>query len=387
MQKCKSVRKCKSVNYMRKSGVCELNDADRTTKPEALQARAGSIYSAKCDWDFEEPEHCSSCSDTHFCSTTKDNHCEIFGCPAPVPVPGAKILGNLFNVGTKRLYRCSDGAQQVSICQEDGTWTRVTLKCTCEKLEIENANYTIIETDSGVTEATISCASGYVPSSIKTIQCNKDEWKWENLEQFYCVSIYAPPWILVYRTIQGTKGARGIHSWWGDNGERADGEFRNDEIVDNWNDMNISRVKVDILNNFGDVAATLLFNGTGTDKWNWFSNETLIKSSWIDLRADTPVSVFSITGVRWQQSKRTDRPLRWAILQNKEKADGSFTVDCSETIVWFAVMRTRFSPCDDENIPGGKDIKIVFSGNKNGTTWEDGNLHEASEFMVSVLRK
>ena len=177
MQKCKSIRKCKSVNYMRKSGFCELNDADRTTKPEALQARAGSIYSAKSYWDFEEPEHCSSCSDTHFCSSAKDNHCEIFGCPAPVPVPGAKILGNLFDVGTKRLYRCNNGAQQVSICQEDGTWTRVTLKCTCEKLEIENANYTITETDSGVTEATISCASGYVPSGTKTIQCNKDEWK------------------------------------------------------------------------------------------------------------------------------------------------------------------------------------------------------------------
>lgn len=383
-QKCKDIRTCKSINYIRKSGFCELNYAEQTTNPGALQTRAGAIFSAKCDWDFEEPEQCNSCSDREFCLSDKDKSCQIFGCLPPVPVAGAKILGNLFNVGAKRLYKCSTGLQQASVCQDDRTWSPVTLTCTCGDLEIGNANYTTTETDSGVTEATISCDYGYVHVGIKTVQCNQSTWEWDKLEQVRCENILVAPWTLVYRTTHGTDmGNLAVYTAW--NKKRKHNKyFRNDEIVDNWSNMKIKRVKVDILNFSGKVAATLVFDGTGTDKKNWFSRDKLIYSTWGDLKADLSVTVFSITGLLWKSSNGKAYFLRWSILNAERNPNDVMAVDCSRTTVWLAIMKSINYPCDDVQRTN-KTFLIVFSDSENGTTWTSGKLKEAREFKVSVL--
>ena len=171
VQKCKDIRKCKSINFIRSSRFCELNNADRSTNSGALQTRGAVIFSSKHDWNFE-PEHCSPCSEGELCSLDQNQHCEIFGCPPPPPVAGATILGNLFNVETKRLYMCNNGVKQVSVCQEDGSWSPVNITCSCGEIQIENASVDITEYEDDGQEANITCNPGYFHRNVNKLQCN-----------------------------------------------------------------------------------------------------------------------------------------------------------------------------------------------------------------------
>ena len=405
MQKCKRVRKCKSINYMWKLGICELNDADVATSPEALQIRVGATFTSKADWNFEEPENCDSCSDGEFCSSDRGKKCEVLGCPPPQSVAGATILGNLFSIGTKRLYKCSNGVKQVSVCREDGNWSPVTITCTageifekekatpgkletenttcemdhatcgeleqdkgtCGELEIDNAIYAVAETDDGKIEAMVICNSGYVHSGVNKIHCDKRTWKWDRLDQVRCVNIYDGPWTLVYRIIQGE--VTNIYRTWK---SKSKTKFRKDGILDGkWQNVGIKQVKVDIIDNSGYVAATLIFDGKASTNLNWFSHENLINSSWTDLKTGISVDLFSLVGIDLGHITLTykgRRYIRWAIFNLEENADGYISIDCSKTVVWLAVMTARYHPCLDLPDDRNGQVIIVFSNNATGTT-------------------
>ena len=382
LQKCQDIRKCKSINYIRKTGFCEINDGDQITNPDALQTRMGSIFSSKHDWNFEEPEHCSSCSEGELCSSEQNKQCEIIGCPPPPPVAGATILGNLFNVGTKRLYRCNNGVQQVSVCQEDGSWSPVNITCSCSEIEIENAKYTITETEDGLIEATVVCDDGYFHYNANKIQCNSSTWKWDYLEQVRCVNIYAEPWTLVFRTTQAGRG-HVVRLWRRATSLRTGGEFRNDEILDNWFNLSIKQVKIDIVNVSGNVAATLVFNGEGIGG-HWFRRRRLINSSWTDLQTNVPVNVFSIYGLSNNKYNMEDylNGLKWAILNYEITADNFVSIDCSKSVIWLTVLMAVYHPCDERLRKMGKQRLIIFSNSANGTTWEGGKLELAREMNV-----
>ena len=75
------------------------------------------------------------------------------------------------------------------------------------------------------------------------------------------------------------------------------GVYRNSEIVDNWKTYNITKVKVNIIDN-ENVVAFLVFNGCGSSTSNWFDQNRLLESSWTDLTTTTPIQYFSLSGLQ-----------------------------------------------------------------------------------------
>ena len=376
---CKSIRKCKSVNFVRRSGFCHLNSADQADNPGALKEGVGYMFSPKSEWGFTVPAQCLTCSDYKSCNLSAGNQCNVVGCPAPDPVPGATIFGNLFHVGAKRLYKCDYGSgQEVRICQEDGSWSLISLSCprgTCTQPEIENANIDVTENDDGITEATISCNTGFFHRSVNKVQCNSDTMEWDRLDEVGCIEISVDSWTKVYRTVSGVKAGKVINSWKNDNNQ-ATGEFRNDEIVSHWQDKNFDRVKVEIIDSDDDNVKYLLFDRTATNNMNWFSRDKILSSSWTDLSKNSNVRFFRINGVKFSATGF----LRWVILNAEDESNGR--INCTTDLVWFAIAKPDNYPCTpDKELP---ERVIVYSKSLNGTTWEGGQLGFAKEVIVSV---
>ncbi|KAI8510957.1 hypothetical protein Bbelb_118730 [Branchiostoma belcheri] len=64
-------------------------------------------------------------------------------------------------------------------------------------------------------------------------------------------------------------------------------------VVDQWGSLNVQRVKV-VLESEGENVE-LIFDGTNTDKFNWFSKSRLLSSPWNDIDTE-PQNYFSIEG-------------------------------------------------------------------------------------------
>ena len=327
---CKSIQNCKSVNFIHRSGFCQLNIIDKTDRPEALKEGVGYLYSTKSEWDFTPPEECLTCSDVESCSTRSDNPCTIVGCPELDQVPSTTILGNLFHVGAKRLYKCDQsGEQEVRVCQQDGSWSPGSLNCsvgTCARPVIANASVNLMENDDGTTVANVSCHSGFFHQSVNKIQCNSSTLVWNDLDKVGCIEISVDSWTKVYRTVYDTKPDRVIYSWKLDSGQEA-GEFRNDQILSFWDKTNFDSVKVEIKDLEDDTVKYLIFNRTNTNNENWFRQDKILDCSWTDLSESGDVRFFKIGGV----TIISTGTLRWVILNVEDKSKEK--INCRSDLV------------------------------------------------------
>ena len=376
---CKTIKNCKSVNFIHRSGFCQLNTVDQADRPEALKERIGYVYSTKSDWDFTQPAECLACSDAESCNTRADNPCTVVGCLDLDHVPGTTILGNFFHIGAKRLYKCDNyGEQEVIVCQQDGSWSQVSLSCstgTCARPEVENANVNVTENLNGITEATILCNTGFFHRSMNKIQCNSGTLEWVNLEEVGCIEISVDSWTIIYRTVYDTTANSVINSWNSD-GKQEAGEFRYDQIISSWEETSFDSVKVEIKDLEDDTVKYLIFNRTNTNNKKWFSQDKILNSSWADLSESRDVRFFKITGVKFHSTGQ----LRWIILNAEDENKGQ--INCTSDLVWFAMTKPANYPCTpDRDLPGRV---MVYSKSSTGTTWEGGQLRFAKEIIVSV---
>ncbi|XP_078583890.1 uncharacterized protein LOC144866404 [Branchiostoma floridae x Branchiostoma japonicum] len=68
-------------------------------------------------------------------------------------------------------------------------------------------------------------------------------------------------------------------------------------LVDEWGTLGVQLVKVSLYSYSQGLTEVreLIFNGKGSDKMNWFSQDRLISSPWTDLKTET-TNLFSIPG-------------------------------------------------------------------------------------------
>ncbi|CAC5365218.1 unnamed protein product [Mytilus coruscus] len=67
----------------------------------------------------------------------------------------------------------------------------------------------------------------------------------------------------------------------------SNGKHFKSDIINHWKDIDIEQVKVVVYRDSLEQAF-LHFNGSGTDKKNWFSQNGLLNSSYIDLKTASP---------------------------------------------------------------------------------------------------
>ena len=114
-------------------------------------------------------------------------------------------------------------------------------------------------------------------------------------------------WLLVFRLRPGGYG--GVLEAWTDGRNARESYDPNDAdvmfhkyilfrnyAIDLWEHLRISLVRVALFDENDKEVAFLLFDGTGSDKMNWFSKERLLDSSWVQLRYDSALNFFSIAG-------------------------------------------------------------------------------------------
>ncbi|XP_038063065.1 uncharacterized protein LOC119733765 [Patiria miniata] len=95
---------------------------------------------------------------------------------------------------------------------------------------------------------------------------------------------------------------------WDENTMGVSGSWRDESLHDAWKsgELNVTRVKLSV-RDFEGRRADLIFNGTGTDIHNWFTQERLISSPWEDVKSTTPnyfsTEGFAANGRRFYMSK------------------------------------------------------------------------------------
>ncbi|XP_048756461.2 uncharacterized protein LOC130053627 [Ostrea edulis] len=65
-------------------------------------------------------------------------------------------------------------------------------------------------------------------------------------------------------------------------------------LIDKWKSLNIVKIRV-TFGGQGNIFAFLEFDGSGSDKLNWFSKSRLLHGSWSDLKTSN-TTYFSIKG-------------------------------------------------------------------------------------------
>lgn len=385
LENCKKIRKCGSVNYFRRSGFCELNDAHEITNPSALQTQPGVLFSSKLNWDYEEPEHCKVCLDTEICTSDIQDTCKIAGCPLPnqLSTGCTSTLGNMATVGARRMCICKNGMRHVITCEADGRWSAMDITCLCGTPELNRASYNIIEYNSTLLVASIYCGPGYVKLGVDNIYCDSISKEWSGLDRVECVKVKDESWTLIYGKLQGISG--NIYNLWTGE-ETSNEEFRNDEVLEQWSKKNNKnrRVKVEVTDFSDKAVVSLLFDAKHTNIMNWFSNDNLLQSPWTDLQNGISVDIFDISGVVAYSPENERIALRWAILDYDIDGDNNKIINCTHNHIWFAIMHAKFYPC--ENLFETSGIKsghvIVFSNSTTGTPWNAGRLGHAKKMLI-----
>ena len=382
LKSCSGIIKCHSISYNLEAHYCELSHLDISS--DALETLTASSFTPKYNWKYGIPGKCVQCSENEMCSVDKSGiwSCRVYGCLYPSSVQHAKVFGNRFNVGAKRLYTCRNGQKEISVCQPNGSWSSITINCTiqCNQLVIENANVSIIKLSRNRTKATVACHEGYFLQKLDKVYCDVALQQWDNLDKVGCIKIFVDPWTKVFRLLGGTKKGR-LHKMWTENTDMDAGNFRNNDVLSNWDIKDIKLVKIEVTGLSDEIVARLIFDGAGTDIENWFSVETLFNSTWSDLSNQSSIQTFSIKGV----TLPTVGFLRWAILNNS--VVNNTVANCTSDLMWFAAFKHIFYPCDVASVSGSKldGLVIVYSTAQTGTTWDGGNLSLAKDMTVSVL--
>ena len=144
--------------------------------------------------------------------------------------------------------------------------------------------------------------------------------------------------------------------------------FRN-YAVDIWERLMISLVRVALFDEDGKEVAFLLFDGTGSDKMNWFSKERLLDSSWGQLRYDSALNYFSISGDAGNQ-RRFFTNVRY----------GSCPIDHGFLLV---LDGNAPRPCSYEKRLG-QSTQILYSKYPGGIRWSSSDFKKAAYMDISI---
>eukprot|EP00058_Branchiostoma_floridae_P027369 XP_002612860.1 hypothetical protein BRAFLDRAFT_67190 [Branchiostoma floridae] len=177
-------------------------------------------------------------------------------------------------------------------------------------------------------------------------------------------------WLEVFSTVKGT-GQRVYDAWSAGPGQQV--LHNKCPVVEQWGSLNIQRVKVVLENSSGNVE--LVFNGTNTDKFNWFSKSNLLSSPWSDIYTETQ-NVFSIQGI--QHSNIGIRSRSFYINRNWG--------GCDNDEGWLLVADLgQHGGCPWEIVPDDQLPYILFSQNEYVVNFHNGENVGTAERMVIYI--
>ncbi|KAI8483789.1 hypothetical protein Bbelb_384470 [Branchiostoma belcheri] len=169
-------------------------------------------------------------------------------------------------------------------------------------------------------------------------------------------------WQDVFTTLKGT--GQTVYDAWSTNGQVSHNKC---PVVDQWESLNIQRAKVVLETSEGNVE--LIFNGTNTDKFSWFSKSRLLSSPWNDISTE-PQNFFSIEGL--SHAKRS-----FYISRNHG--------GCPQDAGWLAVADGGpLGHCEWDRAPEDQLPYIRFSKTTGYANYNGGNIATADRMVIYI---
>ncbi|XP_048771877.2 uncharacterized protein LOC125677747 [Ostrea edulis] len=125
-------------------------------------------------------------------------------------------------------------------------------------------------------------------------------------------------------------------------------------LIDQWESLRIQKIRV-VLGRNGKTLAFLEFDGSGSNKLNWFSKSRLLHSSWSDLKTSR-TNYFSIKG----HDRDGRRPVKRHFFVNKRYGR------CPNDVGWFVIIdKTDLCPWARK----GRTPLFLYSRGSKAANW------------------
>lgn len=371
---------CKSYNYIRQTHTCELNTRDKKETPEHVNTVAGVVFNQKEDCSVKHLDNeCDGCTSHEVCEKTGTLECKVEECQSPPPVmPNANMFGNRRNTGATVKYECQGNyvmmGHPVTECLADGNWKVPEFKCVHPNCwypdNPHDANMTIVNVTNGTTDVMLylTCSEGLQVRGSPVPCTNTGLYSYSQC----CCEELDSAWIKVWRI--KSYGKAGVLAFWQtstytDSTENC--QFRVADVLDQWENLSISLVKVELITN-NVVGAWLIFNATGSTISSWFSKSQLINTSWTDLNSTTYTWNFSIDGYAQRSADETRQVLgRFVIAQNMSAED------CTNDTGWMVAANRYF--CVETGYP----IILYSQGDTKVTQGANYSVADSMEIFVT----
>ena len=376
---CMARKVCQSYNYLTQSHVCELQS---NTKSESLIHMVGSVYSEKRTWNLQTLSPlCDECDDRSACdiSTSLNVTCLVKECYNVPEIPNTKRFGNVKQVGATLKFECESESTRTngtseSICQPDGNWTIPSIGChradtPCSKPDVYGVTSSVssqVLTQDGMQNTAFTCPSNTIARG-SPILCNITTGQFN---PGCCDDQLDSEWIRIFRILTA-KQVNVLGLWetatsTGSDSTRSECQFRRSDIIDNW-EGSINQVKVEIFKD-GLVHSWVIFNGTGSGKYGWFSLNRILNTSWTDLKSSS--ATVSLKG----QYKKA-RLYRFLMVEQ-------FAKQCQYDVGWLMVGSR--GECVANSGYTKNDYPIILFSEKNTKSKKGSEFSVADKLEVSI---
>ncbi|KAL4234202.1 hypothetical protein ACF0H5_005855 [Mactra antiquata] len=362
---CNGDIKCVWSSYNHMLKLCKIfgfNDARVNTEP------AEFVYQKSTELLESDKNTLVDC-DTNSISGGTSEACTARHCGEPKGYDGTEILGNMYRVGSKVRYNCVDGTDyKISICEQSGQWSDVSISCRCKKPQVSSsAGFILHRFNETHIQGQLSCSEGLGLLFYNQIFCQISNGQWTGIhDENACVNITT--WFKIYDYSAGCD--EHILSGWNKVNSNHPCVYRHSK-VDHW--YNISQVKFDVVINNTSVAFIIL-NGTGSDNYSWFSHERLIESSWPGLTSSSTVDSFNIKG------KNSFRR-RWFVAESSSSGESGL---CDDK-VWVTVTWSGDQFICIPNMPStAEETVILYSNASAASSMRDMLLADSIRVSIKV---
>ena len=320
-KECSLMPECKMLKYYRHFGLCKLYRSENGALSSVRELGETLYLKSKDDVGYTCEDVCSSVVARVF-------------CPPPKSLPYALVFGNMREIGARVKYTCLDESGESFVtCLENGTWSNNDIKCSCQ-INAQNSEVTLSRVDANTLIAHITCHTGYaIYGDTFDVSCDILTGTWTDEQHVHvCQNEFEDVWQYVFSYSKFSTNHildyyKGIILTTG-----AFADFRNNTVLDNWTELNITKIKVELIDE-GIAVRYLVFDGNGTNSSTWYAMDHIIESSLFDLNKDTDTG-----GLSYYHSESDALFFAYKLFPQ----DGN----CYDDRVWVAVADLRcIYPC------------------------------------------
>ncbi|XP_033633572.1 uncharacterized protein LOC117295114 [Asterias rubens] len=138
-------------------------------------------------------------------------------------------------------------------------------------------------------------------------------------------------------------------------------------LVNNWHQMDVQQIRLSLYKN-GREVRRFIFNGVGSDRFNWFSRDRIIETPYTDMTSNTTYTQFTMGS----------KDSRQFFINSVDGIEGDF---CSKAEGWLAVSS---SSNDCLSTHGDRQQSFLYSARDTSVRWASGLVESADVIAIFI---